>query len=88
MRMSLRSLSGVLGATVALCAAANEPALTVTAGGRTATYAPAALLALPVATIVNVPDDVAYRRAMTYRAIPVAALLAGVAVNETIRFVA
>lgn len=88
MRTPLRSLCGVLGAGLALCAAANEPALTVTAGGRTATYAPAALLALPVATTVNIGNDVAYKRAMTYRAIPVAALLAGVAPNETIRFVA
>jgi mono/diheme cytochrome c family protein len=78
----------VLGAALALCATANEPALTVTAGGRTASYAPAALLALPTATTVNIRDDVAYKREMTYRAVPVAALLAGVAPNETIRFVA
>jgi len=53
-----------------------------------ATYAPAALLAMPAATSVTIPADVAYKRDMTYRALPVSALLGGVAPDETIRFVA
>jgi mono/diheme cytochrome c family protein len=79
---------------VALCAAltqgvaAAEPELTIVAGGRMATYAPASLLALPGATSVTIPADVAYKREMTFRAVPVAALLAGVGADETIRFVA
>ena len=56
---------------VALCAAltqgvaAAEPELTIVAGGRMATYAPASLLALPGATNVTIPADVAYKREMT-----------------------
>ena len=79
---------GVVCATVTQGATATEPDLTVVAGGRMATYAPAALLALPAATNVAIPGDVAYKRDMSFRAIPVAALLAGVGPDETIRFVA
>src|ERR1700686_1516007 len=68
--------------------AASEPELTIVAGGRMATYAPASLLAMPAATQVTIPGDVAYKRDMSFRAVPVAALLAGVAPDETIRFVA
>jgi mono/diheme cytochrome c family protein len=79
---------GVVCTTVTQGAGATEPDLTVVAGGRMATYAPAALLALPAATNVAIPGDVAYKRDMSFRAIPVAALLAGVGPDETIRFVA
>jgi mono/diheme cytochrome c family protein len=79
---------GVVCATVTQGATATEPDLTVVAGGRMATYAPAALLALPAATQVAISGDVAYKRDMSFRAIPVAALLAGVGPDETIRFVA
>ncbi len=79
---------------VALCAAlaqtvaASEPELTIVVNGRMATYAPASLLAMPTATSVTIPGDVAYKRDMTYRAVPLSALLAGVGTDETIRFVA
>ena len=79
---------GVVCTTVTQGAGATEPDLTVVAGGRMATYAPAALLALPAATNVAIPGDVAYKRDMSFRAIPVAALLAGVGPDDTIRFVA
>ena len=79
---------GVLCATLTQGAAATEPEVTIVAGGRMATYAPAALLALPAATHVTIPDDVAYKREMSFRAVPVAALFAGVGQDETIRFVA
>jgi mono/diheme cytochrome c family protein len=69
-------------------AAANEPNLTVTVAGRTATYAPEALLGMPAATVVNIPHDVAYGRAMTFRAIPLAVLLGGAAPDDTLRMVA
>jgi len=78
----------VVCATLTPGAGATEPDLTVVAGGRMATYAPAALLALPAATHVTISGDVAYKRDMSFRAIPVAALLAGVGPDETIRFVA
>jgi mono/diheme cytochrome c family protein len=52
------------------------------------TFAPAALLAMPAATTVTIANDVAYKRNMTFRAIPVASLLGGVGADETLRFVA
>ncbi|HEV8258026.1 MAG TPA: cytochrome c [Casimicrobiaceae bacterium] len=67
---------------------AAEPALTVATGGRTAIYTPAGLLALPAATTVTIPADVAYKRSMTFRAIPFATLLDGAATDDSIRFVA
>ena len=38
--------------------------------------------------LATIPSDVAYKRDMSFRALPVSALLAGVAPDETIRFVA
>jgi mono/diheme cytochrome c family protein len=69
-------------------AAAAEPALTVATGGRTAIYTPTGLLALPAATTVTIPADVAYKRSMTFRAIPLATLLEGAATDDNVRFVA
>src|SRR5438552_18832526 len=69
-------------------AAASEPSLTFATGGRTAIYTPAGLLALPAATTVTIPADVAYKRSMTFRAIPFASLLDGVASDDNVRFVA
>ena len=68
--------------------APSNPELTVIAGGRKATYAPAALLALPAATTITVPNDVAYKREMIFRAVPMSSLLTGVGADETLRFVA
>jgi len=76
-----------LGVGLACGASANEPALTVTTGGNTVNYAPAALLALPAATTLSVANDVAYQREMTFHAVPVADVLGGVRPDETIRFV-
>jgi mono/diheme cytochrome c family protein len=56
--------------------------------GRSETYTSAALLALPEAVTITVPRDNAYRRAMTYRAVPVGALLRGVPADATVRFAA
>jgi mono/diheme cytochrome c family protein len=88
MRAASRPVFGVFGIALAYCAYANEPALTVTTGGNSVTYAPAALLALPSAATITVPRDVAYQRDMTFHAVPVAALLPGVRADETIRFAA
>jgi mono/diheme cytochrome c family protein len=85
--MLARTTLGVLGIGLAWYAWANEPALTVTTGGNTLTYAPEALLALPSAVKVTIPDDVAYTREMNFHAVPVAALLLGVRPDETIRFI-
>lgn len=69
-------------------AAAAEPELTVTTGGRTAIYTASGLLALPAAITVTIPADVAYQRGMTFRAIPIALLLEGTAPEDSIRFAA
>src|SRR4051812_3971173 len=78
-------MAGVMPISIALAA---EPLLTVTVAGRNETYTPAALLAHPAATTITIPHDIAYKQGMTFRAVPVAVLLAGVAPNATVRFVA
>ena len=67
---------------------AAEPSLTVAAGGHTAIYTAAGLLSLPGATTVTIPADLAYKRGMSFRAIPMAALLGGAAADNDIRFFA
>jgi mono/diheme cytochrome c family protein len=73
---------------VAAAAAASEPALTVTVGGQTATYARSALLAHPALVTITVPKDPSYRTRMTYQAVPVSALIGGVAPDASLRFTA
>ena len=80
-------LLGLLLYAVAWTLAA-EPSLTVATGGHTAIYTSAGLLALPAATTVTIPADVAYKRSMTFRALPLAPLLEGAATDDSIRFVA
>ena len=82
-RLWLVGLFNVVAAT-----AGADPALTVATGGRTAIYTGAGLLALPSATTVNIPADVAYKRSMSFRAVPIAALLDGTAPEDSIRFTA
>jgi len=60
-----------------LAGAAGEAAtLTVTDGSRTRTFETAELLARPDAREIALPHDSAYGAPMTYRAVPLAALLA------------
>lgn len=68
--------------------AAAEPSLTVATGGRTAIYTAAGLLALATATTVTIPADVAYKRRMTFRVVPIAVLLTGTAPDDSVRIVA
>ena len=82
LRISAFVLCALAGGAVA------EPTLTVVAGGRTAIYTPTGLLSLPSATAVTVPADFAYKRGMTFRAVPAATLLAGTAPDETVRITA
>jgi mono/diheme cytochrome c family protein len=58
-------------------ARAGDPALEVSVGGETRSFTRDELLARPEATTIEVPNDITYRVAMTYRAVPVAALLDG-----------
>jgi mono/diheme cytochrome c family protein len=86
----LARVTGVLGLALGFSAIASaaEPELTVTIGGRATTYAPAALLGLPATRSVTIPNDVAYKRDMPFRAVPVASLLPGVGPDDTLRLVA
>jgi mono/diheme cytochrome c family protein len=62
---------------LALPGASADPVLDVAIGGETRHFARDALLARPDATSVEIASDVAYGKAMRFRAIPLAALLAG-----------
>jgi mono/diheme cytochrome c family protein len=58
-------------------ARADEPTITVTVANDTRSFTRSELLARPDATTIEVVHDVTYRVPMTYRAVPVASLLAG-----------
>lgn len=58
-------------------AQAEEPTLTVTLAGATRSFTRSELLARPDAKTIEVGRDITYRAPMTYRAVPVASLLAG-----------
>jgi mono/diheme cytochrome c family protein len=88
MRGWRRVLVGFACAALAGVAHATEPVLTVTVRGQTATHGRASLLAHPAAVNVTIPKDPSYRTTMTYRAVPLSALLAGVAPSASLRFVA
>jgi mono/diheme cytochrome c family protein len=57
--------------------ASADPALEIAIGGVTRHFARDALLARPDVTSVEIADDVAYGKAMRFRAIPLAVLLTG-----------
>ncbi|MGC8100524.1 c-type cytochrome [Metapseudomonas otitidis] len=67
---------------------AHAADLTLELPGGTRTLSTAELLAHPQAQEVRIPQDVAYKRAMTYRAVPLAALLPGVAPEQHLQAVA
>jgi mono/diheme cytochrome c family protein len=58
-------------------AQADEPTITVTVANDTRSFTRGGLLARPDATTIAVARDFTYRVPMTYRAVPVASLLAG-----------
>jgi mono/diheme cytochrome c family protein len=61
-------------------AQAAEPTITVTMADDTRSFTRGELLVRPDATTIEVARDVTYRVPMTYRAVPVASLLAGMTV--------
>ncbi|TSD87434.1 c-type cytochrome [Mycobacterium sp. KBS0706] len=61
----------------AAAAGAAEPALDLTIGGETRHFTRDQLLARPDVATIEVTKDAIYGRAMTYRAVPVAGLIAG-----------
>jgi mono/diheme cytochrome c family protein len=87
-RKSRRLLVMVVATMASAAGAAAEPSLTVVAGGKTAIYTAAGLLSLPAATTVTVPADAAYKREMSFRAVPIATLLSSANADNDIRFFA
>ena len=77
----LAALAALLLASLAPALAA-EPALRLTAGGTTRSFSAADLLARPDAASITLPRDASYGRPMTYRAVPLRALLAGLAPGD------
>ncbi len=77
---------GLLALVAAVVAAAAEPELMVTVGGHVVKHTPGDLLGNPAATTITIPKDVAYKREMTYRAVPIAMLLGDVPRDATLRF--
>jgi mono/diheme cytochrome c family protein len=75
----VRGLALLLLLLLSGLAQAAEPTITVTVGNDTRSFSRGELLARPDATTIQVARDVAYRRPMTYRAVPVASLLARMA---------
>jgi hypothetical protein len=73
-----RCFSIILSALVLTSAGASaEPVLDIVIGSDARHLARDALLARPDVASVQVSDDVSYHHAMSYRAVPLAALLAG-----------
>jgi len=79
-------LAGLAAGVFAAAAMAADPVLTVVVGGRALTHTAASLLAQPGVVMVTVPQDVGYKRRMTYQALPVAALVPGIAAGASLRF--
>ena len=67
----------LLPVLVPALARADEPTIAVTVGNDTRSFTRSGLLARPDAKTIQVARDIAYRGPMTYRAVPVASLLAG-----------
>ena len=61
---------------------AAQPTLSINAGGHSQEYDASSLLGRPDVVSITVPDDVSYRHAMTYRGIPLLALLKGSATDR------
>ena len=62
--------------------------LIVDLGHGTKTYTTAQLLARSDARDITIPNDVAFKRAMRYRAVPLKTLLEGVSPDDTLQFIA
>lgn len=89
MNTALRHLATGMVAGCCWLAAANAAELHLElAPGEVQSLSTEQLLARPDVQTISIPDDVAYKRAMTYRAVPMAALLAGVVPATPVQMVA
>ena len=87
----MKPISRCLLALTLLVPALGRPVraaeLGIDLGHGTVHWSTAALLARPDVQFINVPSDVAFRRAMRYRAVPLAGLLHGVSAADHLQFV-
>lgn len=79
-RLLAAALLGAMACLMSLSVAAQSPTITITGRDSSRTFTQKALLAHPEVRSVTVADPV-YRRTMTYRAIPMAALLKGTGIG-------
>jgi mono/diheme cytochrome c family protein len=75
MEKRMRLLAMLLALTVSSWSAAAQPTLSISTGGDSKEYSAAALLGRSDAVSITVQNDVSYRRSMSYRAVPLLALL-------------
>jgi len=71
----MRVLAMLIALALSSWTLASEPTLSISAGGNAKEYSAATLLGRSDAVSITVPNDVSYRRSMTYRAVPLLALL-------------
>ncbi|MDD2056002.1 c-type cytochrome [Pseudomonas sp. GD03860] len=71
-----------------LCLPLQAAQLTLELGNGTRQWQSAELLAHPQAQNIEIPDDVSYKKTMHYRAVPLAALLEGIAPEDHLQAVA
>lgn len=88
--LSMRALLAFLLSGLAICVGLPVFAveLTLELPGGTQVWQSTELLTHPDAQTIQIPDDVAYKRDMHYRAVPLAALLKGVAPGDHLQAVA
>src|SRR6185295_16835421 len=72
--LMMRVAVAALLAFAALLAPVGAAELATSIGGRADRHTTESLLAHPAVTTINVPSDVSYKRAMSYRAVPMSAL--------------
>lgn len=78
MRVLVAAALILCGLAAVSSATEAEPVLSVSVGGEPRQLSAAELLARPDAVTVKIPADVSYKRAMSYRAVPLLALLGDV----------
>lgn len=88
LQQSRRWFAGAVVALAHMVADAASPELTVSAGGRAQKHTVESLLAHSAAVTITVPNDVSYKRSMTYRAVPLSVLLPDLPRDDSVRFVA
>ncbi len=71
----MRLLAMLLALAVSSWSAAAQPTLSISTGGDSKEFSAAALLGRSDAVSITVQNDVSYRRSMSYRAVPLLALL-------------